>query len=242
MQSFKSCLLILAILPSLAAAKNFSMSLGGFINSSSVLRGAQTWSKPSLMAGPSFTFFNKVAVRGPSVQYSLFNRESPFELGFGVSLIDDDEPLLTLGGQDEDYRNQRDSTWELQLSFKYKFGFFNKFFVGGMIGKDIDETKGLYSEVQLGAPGLIKYTSFEYKISFAESAVNRYYYGPEGVSGRGWQEISFKYVMPFVPWEGIVINKLAYSKVLQEQNKSADYIRQRDTNLVLSSMIIWNLF
>ncbi|MBK24846.1 MAG: hypothetical protein CME70_12680 [Halobacteriovorax sp.] len=246
MQSFKSCLLILFILPQVGFSKNIGMSLGAFVNSSSVLRGAQTWSKPSFMAGPSFTLFNKVSVRGPSLQYSHFNRESPFELGAGVSLIDDDEPLLALSGQDEDYRNQRESTWELQLNFKYKFGFFNKFFIGAMVGKDIDETKGLYSELQLGVPGLLKYTSFEYKISFAESAVNRYYYGPRAISGRGWQEISFKYVMlpsaGIVPWNGVVINTLAYSKVLQNQNKSADYIRLRDTNLVFSSVFIWNLF
>jgi hypothetical protein len=238
MQNIKSFLLILCLIPNLAMAKKFAMGLGGFFNSKSLFRGAETWPKPSIMAGPSFTFYERVSVKGPSVDYSFLEGKSPFSLAMGIRLHSDGEPLISLGSHEEDYRNQRSSTFEFQTSFSYKFRGFSG---GVMLAKDLDETKSLYSELKVGAPAYIKFLSLEYLIGIGEKGANQYSYGPTAVSGAGWQKFSLNYLMLNLPWDGVIINSASYSKVLQGKNKTADFVRSNDGNFVFSTIIVWNI-
>ncbi len=238
MQNFKSILLVLCLYPSISLAKNFGMSLGGFFSSQSVFRGAQTWPKPSMMAGPSFTFFEKVSLKGPSLTYSFLDKKSPFSIEAGVHLLSDGKPLISLGSHDEDYRNQRSSTFEFQTKFSFKFRGFS---AGLMLAKDLDETKALYSELNFGIPAYIKFLSLEYLIGIGEKGANQYSYGPSAVSGVGWQQFSLSYLMINLPWDGVIINSASYSKVLQDENKTADYIRSNEGNFVFRTILVWNL-
>lgn len=239
MQNIKSILLVLCLLPNLVQAKNFGMSLGAFINSNSVFRGAQTWPKPSMMAGPSFTIFEKLSLKGPHLEYSFLDKDSSFELRSGVKLLSDGEPLISLGGHEEDYRNQRSSSFEFQTSFSYKYRGFS---AGLMLAKDLDETKALYSELKLGVPAYIKFLSASYLLGMGEKGANQYSYGPTAVSGIGWHQFSLKYLMIKMPWKGVLIHSLSYSKVLQSKNKTADFVRSNDGNTTFSSIAVWDLF
>jgi hypothetical protein len=214
------------------------MKLGGFFNSQSVFRGAQTWPKPSIMAGPSFVFYERVSIKGPSVEYSFLSKESPFHLTSKVMLHSDSKPLISIGSHDEDYRNQRSSTFEFQTSFSFKFRGFSS---GVMIAKDLDETKSLYSEIKLGVPAYIKFLSLEYLIGIGEKGANQYAYGPTAHSGAGWHQLSLKYLMISLPWDGVIINSASYSKIIQDKNKAADYIRSNDANFIVSTIIVWNI-
>ena len=226
MQSFKSYLLILLLVPSLSFAKIFGLGLGAFFQTKSVYRGALTWPKPSFMVGPSLILFDKLSIRGPSVSYSHFPRDNPWEFESNFSIVDDGEPLLSLGSHEEDYRNSRKGSYEVSARVKYKFGFMNKFYVGALLARDLKRSEAFYSELQLGAPVFI-YTTINYLMGFGELEANRYFYGEEAVSGPSWHEFSLKYVMPFVPWEGIVINSLSYSQILQTENQRAGLVPER---------------
>lgn len=238
MQSFKSILLVICLIPNLAMAKKFGMSLGGFFNSKSLFRGAETWPKPSMMVGPSFTFYERVSVKGPSVDYSFLGPKSPLSLTMGVRLHSDGKPLISLASHEEDYRNQRKSTFEFLTNLSYKFRGFSG---GVMLARDLDETKSLYSELTLGVPAYIKFLSLEFLIGIGEKGANKYSYGPTATSGAGWQQLSLKYLMINLPWDGVIINSASYSKILQDENRTADYVRSNDSHFVFSTVVVWKI-
>lgn len=241
MQSFKSYLLVFFLISFTSVqAKSFGLGLGAFFESASTYRGALTWPKPSLLGGPNITLFERISIAGPAISYNHFDRSSPYELEANFSIVNDDEPWISLGSHEEDYRNSRKGTYETSVRFGRNFGFMNKFHVGGLLLKDLKRSKGLYGELHLKAP-LFIYTTFNYLLGLGEAQSNRYFYGDSGVSGPSWHEFSVKYVMPFVPWEGIVINTLSYSMILQDENKGAELVRNDDSHVVFRTIFIWNL-
>jgi len=49
-------------------------------------------------------------------------------------------------------------------------------------------------------------------------------------------------VIPFVPWDGIIINTLEKTWVLQGANKNADYVRGNTDHLSFNTRWVWNAF
>lgn len=210
---------------------------------STIHRGAQIWPKNSLMLGPGFLFFDRqLKVFGPNIIYSLFpEKDSSIHIDFGVRYFDDNKPLFYFGHHNEDYRNQRKNSLESYTSFSYNFGFKKKFSIGFSISKELIDYEGLYSELKLGAP-IAPFTSLSALLSFAEKSSNQYLYGNTAISGVGYSQLGTTIVIPFVPWDGIIINQLNYSWIIKDTNKNADYIRGNDRHWVFSTRWIWKVF
>lgn len=224
-------------------ADTFNIDLMFFYQSQSIYRGAQIWPKGSIMAAPGFLFFErKLKIFGPNISYSFFpERDSHFKMDIGAKLFNDGDPLFSLGKAQLDYKNRRKKSLEAFTKFRYQFGFKNKFFISIFLAREIIEHKGLYSELSAGAP-LFPFTSLVGKLSYAEKKTNQYIYGPEGVSGTGFGSLGINLVIPFVPWDGVIINQLTQSWILNKENQNADYIRGDKRQLTFSTRWIWKCF
>ena len=218
-----------------------SISLGAFFRTQTVKRGAQLWAGPSASAGPTATFFKVIQLRGPSLTYSPFSRQSPHQFEWSVQLFNDDEPFGALDGAEEDYRNQRPETWESVIRYQYAFGYRNKFRLGAQLLRDLDETESLLGSFLFQVP-VYMFTSLSYELGMAEQAQAKYLYGPEAQSGPAYHKATLSFVWPFLPWQGIVINRLEWSSLLQGQNRQADYVRGKHEHFTYSVLAVWNAF
>jgi hypothetical protein len=205
----------------------------------STFRGAETWPIPSLLVLPGVSFYERWFLRR-GLLYKFFPRSYPWELNASVEIFDDTRPLLPLAYHSPDHRNLRPAVWEFRLEGKYRFGFRNLFSVGSKLAQALTEYKGLYSEIRLEAPIFI-FTTASITSSYAAPTTNRYLYGPEGLGGFGYGELSLNSIMPYLGIPGISFAQLKYSWLWQEANRSADYIRDRHEILRLQWTWIWKL-
>lgn len=231
--------LILFLVNSSLLAKPFGLRVMANYNSQQVYRGAVTWPKPTAIAGPMLVFYDRLFVAGPNIFYTPTTRLDDFQWRVGVNFWDDNDPPIHFGDHEEDYRNKRSSSLELQTQFQYNFGWRKRFNAGAFLAREVKENIGLHSEVFLGAP-LLPFTSVQARLSFSEKKMNKYLYGPTGVSGAGYSSFSFNGIFPFVPWNGMIMVNYTRFIVLKGENKTADYIRSDDINDVVSVRLFWN--
>lgn len=235
--------LFLLILCGPTQADLFNISMMAMFNSQSIHRGAQIWPDPSAFAGPGLLFFDKkLKIFGPSLIYDFFpERESQIKLEAGFRYFEDQRPWIRFKSREEDYRNQRRTSTETNLKFSYAFGYRNKFELGAFIAREIYRFNGHYTELRAQTP-LLPFTTLAAKASFADDRFNQYLYGPTSASGIGYHALELKLVIPFVPWDGIIINSLEQSWVSQSQNENADYVRGDGDHLTFTTRWIWNAY
>lgn len=221
--------------------KPLSIDLAYMAQSNSLYRGAQTWPHPSTFIGPSFTFYNRLSIKGPHLEYSHFSRKSPWQAKMGVRYYDDDRPWIEFTDHKEDYRNKRESTVNLNILGEYRFGFKNKFSINFNVHKELKEHKGVFFETSTKIP-IIKYLSLGYTLGLGDQESNQYLYGPEGKSGLAYHKLGLSYAYPRPPWKGIIITSLTGSKIIQTENQKADYVRSHDKQISAKLMLIWNIY
>ncbi|MFZ9001513.1 MAG: hypothetical protein ACO20H_09430 [Bacteriovoracaceae bacterium] len=238
---FILCFLLMAF--STAKADVFNINLMAYYTSQTLYKGAQVWPKSSFLAAPGLQFFDrKLSIYGPNISWKFHSsKEDPFKVTTGARYWDDDRPLIRLAEGDEDYRNQRSSILEYYIKSEYNFGWKNKFGVGVYIGRELVRYKKWYFDFHAKAP-ILPFTSLVGTISHAQGDTNRYLYGPEAVSGWGYASLGIRFVIPFVPWDGIIINNLDKTWVLQGANKNADYVRSNSDHLSFNTRWVWNAF
>jgi hypothetical protein len=222
------------------ASENVKFGFMGFYQSKSVYRGATTWPEPGMLVGVSVRFYQKFVWRGPSLTYETFNREDNHQLNFRVNFSDDNRPWIRLKSAEKSFRSQRDGALESSVSYRYKFGFKNLFFLGMFAGNEYIAYKSYYYELLAGVP-LIPFFKLTVAAGRGSRATNQYIFGPEAVSGWGHYRYTVTAVIPFVPWDGIIINTFTRSKIISGANRHADYIRGESENSVFSTRVIWNL-
>lgn len=208
-----------------------------------VYRGTLIWPQGSMIAGPGFLFFDRrLKVFGPSIIFSIIPKEeSSFSWDIGARYFNDNEPYIRIRNYTNSHRNQRDGSLESYTRFNYKFGPRGKFFFDLYLGRELIEHRGLYGEFRFGFP-ILPFTSITGGISHAEKSTNQYLYGPEGVSGDGYALAGIKFVIPFVPWDGIIINQLHHTWVTQRENRLADYVRGDSNHWSFTTRWIWKAY
>lgn len=222
-------------------AKPFGVRVMANYSSQQIYRGAVIWPKPTALAGPMLVFYDRVYFAGPNLFYSPTNREDQFRWRTGLTFFDDDDPPLSFGDHEEDYRNRRKSSAEYYFQASYNFGFRNKFQVGIFASREIKEGFGLHGEVFAASP-LLPFTTLQARYSVSEKAMGKYLYGSDGDGGPGYFSLAINAVYPFVPWDGIIMANYARSWVVQGVNKHADFVRGNDQNDVFSLRIFWNAY
>lgn len=234
--------LILFLISTSAFSDTFNINLMGFFQTQNVYRGAQIWPRGSGLIAPGFQFFDrKLSLNGPNLNYAFFPKDSLFKFDTGIRYWDDDKPFIELNKGEEDYRNQRDYSLEYYIKSSLSFGWKDKFDFGFYLGRDLVRYRAFYGDIHLKIP-VLPFTSIVTKVSLAQGDTNRYLYGPEAVSGIGYGSLTLRFVMPFVPWDGIIINSLEKSWIFKGANKAADYVRGNDDHLTFSTRWIWNVF
>lgn len=240
----KKIILFLLIFTKNSYADFFNITAMGFFNTKSVFRGAEFWPYPSMIVAPGFLFFDRhLKVFGPNISYDFFpKRESSFRLELGLRYINDDEPpFFQFKNHEEDYRNQRKDAIDSSINFAYRFGEKKRYQLGMVLAKEVMRFKGVYSEFNASAP-ILPLTSLRGRFSIADDRYNKYLYGPESNSGTGFAAIGITIVIPFVPWDGIIINNFEQSWVTQTQNRNANYVRGDGDHFQFSTRWIWNAF
>lgn len=216
--------------------RNVKITIGAAYNSDRVYRGAMIWPKATLYPLAGIILYNKFAINGPGVSsmYSL----GPLTASIGFRYFDDNEPIFYLEKHNEDYRNQRKASIDLNGSLALRF------MPGGRlalaISQGIKGQYGFYTNGSLELP-IFPLASAGYSIGYGDTKANRYAYGPEGIAGLGHQDIYFKLTLPFLPWGGRLITRYTFSRIHKTNNKNADYVRGDDKSNTLTIMTMWNI-
>lgn len=223
----------------LNASENVKFSIGIFYQAKDVYRGALIWREPFTMAGPTVRLYQKFVLRGPSLTYEVFGRKDQHMLNISVAFSDDNDPWIKLKDSEISFRNKRDGALESRVAYRYKFGYRNKFYLGGLVARDYIAYKNMYYELQAGTP-LIPFFSTNLALSRAPIKTNEYIYGDGARDGWGHYRIEISNVIPFVPWPGIIINRFTHSKIISSENRTASYIGEGEAeNNVFSTIWIY---
>ncbi|EQC45353.1 hypothetical protein [Bacteriovorax sp. Seq25_V] len=206
-------------------------------------KGAPTWPGPSLIIAPFFAFFDgHLRLTGPGLTWAFYDREDQhqFEIGFKYS-DGAQKPMIRLNDTTESFRNKRRSVVDTNIKYTYRFGEKNRWGFGVDIEREIHRYNGVSSEFAFYAP-LIPLVSFKYSINIAEKSSNQYAYGPEANGGVGYQSYTISNFIPFVPWNGRIINTLSYSVIGQGASRHADYVRGDYKNWIFITRWMWSIF
>jgi hypothetical protein len=242
--NFKTLFAVLFLLVSLTsrpvlASKTFGIQAMAFYSSQQLFRGAVVWPEPIFFPAPMLVFYEKFFLAGPNIFFSPTKREDHFQWRIGSQFIDDDDPPISLGDHEEDFRNRRKSTIETNFQASYNFGPRNKISLGTFISREWKEGNGLHSEFFAGVP-FLPFTTIQGRVSFSEKGMSQYIHGRQGVSGFGFSSLGINGVIPFVPWDGVILVNFTRFWIMQDSNKAADYIRGDSKNNVFSVRVVWN--
>ncbi|MCP4912141.1 MAG: hypothetical protein GY909_03395 [Oligoflexia bacterium] len=236
----KNLIALLFLVISLNSLASVKITLFGMGQSQSIFRGAVTYSKPSAMLGPSFTFFDSIVLAGPNIFFKAGDRnKDSVTYKIGVRYIDDNVPMFVSESKN-DFKNQRRNTIESYAEASYRFGWRNKFGFSTELMKEWKRHKKSMATFSAFAP-ILPFTSLKGTISLAQKEMNQYIYGPSGTSGVGFSSLNINTVIPFVPWEGIAMLGATQYWINKEANQNAEYIRGDDKNMNFYFRIIWNV-
>lgn len=219
----------------------FRITLAAFATSKAITRGAVFYPYATGFAGPAFTFFNQLNVRGPNISWNHGTRQDKSSWELGVRLINDGAPFVEFNSkfdEDTDYRASRRDSFETYFRYNYRFGFRNLFGVGIEAAKDLNTHEGHYVNLSFRLP-LYKFLSMTLSSGFGSAEHNRFIYGEGSKSGLGHQDINVTYVIPGMPWGGMTFFSLTQSYVIQSSNRTASLIRNNYDQLVGTVRVLY---
>ncbi len=211
----------------------------GAFSTNALYRGALIWNRPGFMIGPGFTLWKRLHIYGPHIALES-SREDSFQFKIGARYYDDGKPMFSLGKGQETYRQGRADSLEAYIAGMYSFGKRKNFGVGVHFAKEVLEYKGLYARLMLKAP-ILPFTGLHWHLAVAEQSHNHYLYGHGAVSGLAHMDVKLITVIPFVPWDGMIMSSLNYSRVVQDHNRQASLVYDRPDNFQYSIRAFWNV-
>ena len=216
------------------------VSLATVYSHNRIFRGALIWDAPIMAIGPNFTFYNIVSLGqgGLSIFKKIGNHQT---ISIGLTAFDDNEPngpVLTLEEREEDFKNQRSSTFGTYL--KYDFRFRQLIAISLSYQKDLKRHNGSYLNSRIST-SIIPFITLGFGGSLGDKKSNQYAYGPEGISGTGHIETFAGLMLPILPWRGRLILNYKRTKISKGRNANADYVRGNKTNQNFSIIATWRL-
>ena len=220
-----------------SASKWYRWDLAGIVSSQRLFRGAVFYPYPTVFVGPSLTLFGQLSLRGPQIIWTRQNVQ------FDLKLISDGDPLIRLHNKFDDkndYRASRSDALEFSLRYRYNFGPRKLFSLSGHLAQEVHRYKGQYGAVALSIP-LYKFLSIKLNTGVGSLAHNRYLYGARAQSGSAHQDVVLKYVVPRLPWPGLIIAEIGESWILQRENRTASLVRGNHQQSRATIRWIWPL-
>ncbi len=205
-----------------------------------LVEGAVTWPGPSAFVGPSLSFYNKLFLRGPSLEYRFFDRGQKHGLSFFAYYFDDDDPMIALDNTEESYRNSRSDSLPIGINYSYNFGKKNRFSIGLRLQKDVIDYGGGVYELKLSIP-LIPFTKLNLSQSYVSQSSAEYFYGQGTSSGAGYSKYGISIFLPFLPLGGRMSLSFNQSIINQGAARQAHLIRGDYNNSNLNLVMFWSL-
>ena len=169
-------------------------------------------------------------------------RNASHQFSIGGRYIMDGAPLLRLENkfdESSDYRASRPGSFEFSIGYRFRFGFRNLFVVGVQINKDVAYHYGRYFAFSLSLP-LYKFLSLKSVTGVGSLEHNRYLYGAAAKSGLAHEGLTLQYVIPKLPWQGIIMFEFGRHWVLQKANQQADLVRGNHQQSLAATRWIWS--
>lgn len=221
-----------------SSSKKVQISAAAAYTQRRIYRGALIWDAPIMAVGPGLVLYNTVSLgQGGLSIFKNFNKQHTVRLGF--SYFDDNEPsgpVLKLRDSEEDFKNQRRSTFGTYLKYDFKY----KQFISTSISyhQDLKRHYGNYFYGSV-ATSIIPFFSFGTGLGYGSADSNKYTYGPEGKDGFTHFEYFGRAFFPFLPGKGVLSIIGSVSHIILDENKHADYIRGNSRNNNLSIVASW---
>lgn len=221
------------------SAKPFKMNLAVAYTHKRVFRGALIWDAPIMGIGPSFVFYDTVSIGGGGFAiYKKFDKRH--KISFGSSMFDDNGPngpVFIIKKKQENFKNKRLGTYGAFFKYEYRF---RQFFSAAIsYEQDLKVHYGSYLNATL-TTSIIPFITLGVVGSTGSTGANTYAYGGEGVSGVGHTEYFASLMLPILPYKGIFIFKVARSKIIQEANYNADFVRGNRKNSTGTMLAMWS--
>ncbi|MCY4645149.1 MAG: hypothetical protein OXB88_11080 [Bacteriovoracales bacterium] len=207
-------------------------------NSQRVFRGTVFYPHPSLFAGPFITLFDRFSIRGPHLSWIRATEDGKHEFSLGGYPVIDGAPLIRLENdfdEEKDFRASRSDAFELSFHYTYNFGPRRRFNMEWFAAKEVHRHRGIYAGFSFKAP-LYRHLSLSLSTAMGSKAHNRYIYGDRGRSGLAHQDLSLRYLIPNAPWGSLISLGAVHSRVLQEDNKTAELVRGNHAHWATSFM------
>ncbi|PIP88916.1 MAG: hypothetical protein COW01_05000 [Bdellovibrionales bacterium CG12_big_fil_rev_8_21_14_0_65_38_15] len=214
------------------------INLGAFYSHKRIWRGALIWNAPTLMAGPSFTFFNHVTIAGPNLTF-FHEIQKGNKVSLGASYFEDNEPngpVVKFKSQEEDYKNTRSATIDTFIKYEYRYKWF--FNTSIEYHKDVKRSEGSYSYIEF-ATNLIPFIGVGVGQGFGDRDNNQYVYGTGAVGGMTHTEYFVSYFKKELIWDGNLLLKYSHSKINKKTNIQADRIRGNGSQDQFTAGIFW---
>lgn len=220
-------------------SKDIRTSLNIFYSNKIVYQGALIWDAPIMGIIPSFVFYDTVSIGTGGL--SVFKKiDEIHTISLGASLFNDnkpDIPIIRLENRDEDYKNSRGSTYGAYLKYDLKLKPILNLSL--LYQKDLKRHHGNYYNGKIST-SIIPLLTLGGGAGVGDLRNNQYAYGPTAIKGVGYVEGFASLMLPFLPWHGRLMLNYSYSKITQDENRNADYVRGRDFNEIFNSTASWS--
>lgn len=220
-------------------SKPVRTSLNIFYSNKIVYQGALIWDAPFMGIIPSFVFYDMVSIGTGGL--SVFKKINEIHtISLGASYFNDNKPgipIIRLKNGEEDFKNTRGSTYGAYLKYDLKLKPILNLSL--LYQKDLKRHHGNYYNGKIST-SIIPLLTLGAGAGIGDIRNNQYAYGPTAIKGVGYVEGFASLMLPFLPWHGRLMLNYSYSKITQDENRNADYIRGKDSNNIFNSTASWS--
>ncbi len=217
--------------------KKWSFGAGLFYTSLSQRRGALLYDDPIAFPLFSIKYDDWLSLARGGVE--IYKKYEWGKLSFSPSYFDDQIPFFE--DEQEEFRKARVISIEAQ--FKAEINLRRKTKVSMMYAKEIKNHQGNFFEASIMTPLTMRFPLFKVGGGFGvgDKKHNTYLFGSNGVSGLSYHELKASLFIPFLPRKGIMIMNYSITKSSQSENRSSNFVREKDKLDNLSLLFIWPL-
>ncbi len=214
------------------------VSLGGFMVSSIVERGARIYDYPFFLAFPSIRLWDGVlSLRGGKGFEVTPRPHANPHVRFSLGFFRDDVLFETFGDQDP---IQRSRLFAMEASFGASYQFSRVFSVSGSVSQELIEHHGQYAEVDLAAKPLVFFrrkgppwmiVELKSGLGLGDTFHNRFMYGPEAEKGLNHYFVRMRVVCPALLWGATPIFGISYTEMLGAGNRRGSLLQGNLKNI-----------
>lgn len=209
-----------------------------FFQSQTIHRGALIWSEPSIFPIFGVEYSDWFRIRGGPQIYQTYGN---LEIGIGPRFFSDNEPLIPLSSKNEDFRNSRKTSIEINPSLSLKLPY--KVQASIEYAKGVKAHFGNYGKTSMLVPLIpgFPFLKIGFSLGFGDKKHNRYLFGEGAKSGRVHDDFVLSGFFPFLPWNGVLITSFTRSWISQRKNRDLEHTRSEDKAQSFLLMVKWPL-